>query len=111
MKTNEKVKKRCPETESNPSRLPKNFICIDPAERPVVFDFLKDSTQDQTLKDAALIHLRLCLHCREAAATVLKIKKYLEPKSDYLHVAQSEVAVEAEEISCMEEEDGETEFA
>jgi hypothetical protein len=79
MKTKEKVRKRDSGTDSEPSRIPKRFVCIDPARKPLVLDFLMDFKQD--LKDAAIMHLRLCLHCREMTTTVLKINRYLESKS------------------------------
>jgi hypothetical protein len=98
MKAKEKVKKKRGGTQDEKPEVPEDFICIDPKQQPLVFDFLNGFKQD--LKEVALLHLRLCLHCREIAATVLKINKYLEPKSGhYLHAKKSEIATEIEEVS------------
>jgi hypothetical protein len=60
------------EATSELPQIPKNFICVDPSQRDLVFDFLADFNQD--LKESALTHLRLCLHCRELAHGLLEIK-------------------------------------
>ncbi|HLL70930.1 MAG TPA: hypothetical protein VK363_05820 [Pyrinomonadaceae bacterium] len=97
METQKKVRKKHAGTEAEKPEVPEDFICIDPEQKPLVFDFLNGFKQE--LKEAALIHLRLCLHCREIAATVLKINRYLEPKSgQYLHPERPEVAVKAGEF-------------
>lgn len=94
MKTTEKARKKQTGMEDEQPEVPEDFICIDPEQKPVVLDFLKGSEQD--LKEAALLHLRLCLHCREMAETVLKIKR-LESESGYcLHGEKSEIALEAD---------------
>lgn len=107
MNTKEKVKKGYSETEPDPPRLPKNYICVDPTQKSLVFDFLKDFSED--IRESALMHLRLCLHCHEAATFILKINKYLEPKSGYyLHPAESEVA--AEKTPCAATQGGDAEL-
>ncbi|HEX8847748.1 MAG TPA: hypothetical protein VF791_24115 [Pyrinomonadaceae bacterium] len=98
MKTKEKVKKKRGGTQDEKPEVPEDFICIDPEQKPLVFDFLNGFKQE--LKEAALLHLRLCLHCREIAATVLKINRYLEPKSgNYLHAKETEIVSETKEVS------------
>lgn len=98
METKEKVRKKRGGIQDEKPEVPEDFICIDPEQKPLVFDFLNGFKQD--LKEVALLHLRLCLHCREMAATVLKINRYLEPKSGhYLHAKKSEIAIKTEEVS------------
>lgn len=93
MKTKEKVRKKNTGTQAEKPEVPEDFICIDPEQKPLVFDFLNGF--EQNLKETVLLHLRLCLHCREIAGTVLKINRYLEPKSGhYLHPEKSELAIE-----------------
>ncbi|HEY0077890.1 MAG TPA: hypothetical protein VGB73_04530 [Pyrinomonadaceae bacterium] len=97
MKVEESAKKRFAETDSEEPGVPEDFSCIDPPQMPLVFDFLNTSNQD--LKEMVLIHLQLCLHCRELAETVLKINRYLEPKSGhYLHPKISEIDTETEPV-------------
>jgi hypothetical protein len=98
METKEKVRKKGSGTEDENSEVPEDFTCIDPDQEPLVFDFLNGFKQD--LKEKVLLHLRLCLHCSEIAATILKINRYLEPKSGhYLHPKRHEIAIETEEVS------------
>ncbi len=101
MKVNQNIRKKVAETEGEKPEVPEDFICIDPAEKPLVFDFLTGLKQE--LAEVALIHLRLCLHCREIATTFLKINNYLEPNSGHcLHAEKSEVEVEPERLSLHE---------
>lgn len=98
MNTKEKVRKKQAGTKAKKPEVPGEFICIDPEQKSLVFDFLNGFKQE--LKEAALFHLRLCLHCREIAGTVLKINRHLEPESGhYLHAEKAEIAIEAEEVS------------
>lgn len=92
MKTKEKVRKKCDGTEAEQPEVPEDFICIDPEQKSLVFDFLNGFNQE--VEELAMLHLRLCLYCREIAATHLKINRYLEPKTGYyLHAAQIELAI------------------
>lgn len=86
MKVKNKLRRRRSEADAELSQIPRKFICIDPAQKHLVFDFLSDFNHD--LRETALVHLRLCLHCCEVAQTVLKIKS-----GHCLHAAQSEVEV------------------
>ena len=92
MKTKRRARKRYSETGSEPSQRPENFICVDPSRMSFVFDFLKDFKQD--VRDTALMHLRLCLHCREVAATLLKVNRSLGTKSQSPRTEKSEMADE-----------------
>lgn len=65
---------------SNKPRLPKPYVCVDPPLTATVFGFLKGRHQEQ--KENVLIHLRLCLHCREAVTDWLRLNDYLEPDAD-----------------------------
>lgn len=96
MNINQQVKKEFAETDVEQPEVPEDFICIDPPQQPLVLDYLSNFNQE--IKEAALIHLKLCLHCRELAATVLKVNRYLEPKSgQYLHAEITET--ETEQVS------------
>jgi hypothetical protein len=84
METREKTKSREAKSDLRRNKETPEYSCVDPGQAPLVFDYLKNF--HEKLKPAVFIHLRLCLQCREAAATILKINRYLEPKSgDYLH--------------------------
>ena len=63
-----------------PPCVPKDFICVDPERKPLVLDFLMDFRQD--LREPAITHIKLCLHCREMAATVLKLNGHVEPQAE-----------------------------
>ena len=58
--------KQAPETDSERPEVPDHFTCVDPAQKLMVLHFL--SNLDPNLKEQALVHLRLCLHCRDIAA-------------------------------------------
>lgn len=58
--------------DSELPRITGRFICIDPSQRHLVYDFLADFNQGG--RESALVHLRLCLHCRELAQALLEIK-------------------------------------
>ena len=104
MKNKRKVRERYSETGSEPSRIPRNYSCVEPARMSLVFDFLKDFKQD--IKEPALMHLRLCLHCREVAVTLLKINRYLEPKSRHTpQTEKSEIVDEDHHGECIGTED------
>lgn len=62
--------RKAPETDSERPEVPEHFTCIDPAQKPMVLLFL--TNHDPNLKEQAMVHLRLCLHCRDIAA------KYIE---------------------------------
>jgi hypothetical protein len=76
-----------------------SYVCVDPSQRGMVFDFFKGFHQDQ--KVDVLAHLGLCLQCREALLTTLKLDKCLHPaRENYLHPERhSEVAPEVEGVS------------
>jgi hypothetical protein len=80
------------EADSEPPQIPGKFVCIDPAQEHLIYDFLTDFNQDT--KESALIHLRLCLHCRELAKAMLEIKS-----GHCLH-AEKELTSAAANISC-----------
>lgn len=62
---NLKVKKAT-ETDSEKAEVPEGFICIDPGQKRMVLKFLDNSNHRPT--GQVLVHLKLCLHCREIAA-------------------------------------------
>lgn len=62
--------RRAAENDSERPEVPEHFTCIDPAQKPMVLSFLEN--RDPNLKEQAMVHLRLCLHCREIAANYLE---------------------------------------
>jgi hypothetical protein len=94
VKEKEKTRKKVDQTEGDKPEVPGDFICIDPTEKPLVFDFLNGFKED--IEELALLHLRLCLHCRKLAATLLKARAYLEPKAEPCLCAESPEVVEVE---------------
>jgi hypothetical protein len=91
----EKARKKVDETEGDKPEVPGDFICIDPTEKPLVFDFLNGAREDIE-EELALLHIRLCLHCRKIAATLLKARAYLEPKAEPCFHAETPEVVEVE---------------
>jgi hypothetical protein len=94
------------EADQNLPQIPRKFICIDPTQRHLVVDFLTNFDQD--IKELVLTHLRLCLHCREQAQSLLKIKS-----GHYLHGETKLVsyAGDGEPLAQSSEEDKEIDFA
>lgn len=97
MRFKEIAKEKATGTDGEQPEVPEDFICIDPPQKPLVFDFLTNFDQD--IKELAMLHLRLCLHCREIAATVLEINRYLENGRRCLHAETSEVEADTEKVS------------
>lgn len=73
--------RRAPEIDSERPEVPEQFTCIDPAQKPMVLLFL--SNRDPQLKEQAMVHLRLCLQCREIAAKQLEQLPTKSSKSVY----------------------------
>jgi len=84
---------------SQPPPGSESYVCVDPSQRGMVFDFFKGFHQDH--KVDVLAHLGLCLQCREGLSTMLKLNKCLHPaRENYLHPERpSEVAPEVEGVS------------
>lgn len=69
------------QTDCEKPEVPEDFICIDPQQRIMVFEFLTNLTP--SLKQQALIHLKLCLYCREIAETLLDPQRCLPTEAQY----------------------------
>ena|ERR1051326_759447 len=54
--------------------LPTEFICIAPSEAPQVLDWLNGSSNEAE-NEIAEIHLRLCFHCQEVVARLMRINE------------------------------------
>lgn len=67
MKNERDTQKR--DTKGDEPEIPGDFICIDLAQKPLVFEYLTRFNPD--LKRTALVHLKLCLHCSELAGELL----------------------------------------
>lgn len=65
--------KEAAQTDSEKPEVPEDFICIDPQQESMVLQFL--TTFNQSLREQALVHLKLCLRCRETADTMLDTKR------------------------------------
>jgi hypothetical protein len=76
-----------------------SYVCVDPSQRGLVFDFFKGFHQDQKID--VLAHLGLCLQCRESLSIMLRLDKYSHPaRENYLHPERpGEVAPEVEGVS------------
>lgn len=87
--------RRAAENDSERPEVPENFTCIDPAQKPMVLRFLVK--RDPNLKEQAMVHLRLCLHCRDIAA------KYLDqlPKesSESVYTSRVDLGVASNKVS------------
>ena len=81
--TNEKnlTAKRATETDSEKPEVPEDFICVDPQQKPMVLQFLASSNQKPL--GQILVHLELCLHCREIAANMRKTESSSNPNPPY----------------------------
>ena len=53
------------------------YVCVDPSQRSMVFDYFKGFHQDQ--KVDVMTHLGLCLQCREALSTMLRLNQCAYP--------------------------------
>ena len=60
--------------------LPKEYICIAPNDSQLVFDWLNGAC-DAANKEAAEVHLRLCFHCQEAVARLMRIDEQFRIKA------------------------------
>lgn len=77
MKANDLKPKKRTDTESEKPEVPGDFICIDLQQKRMVLEFLGSSYQKP--KGQVLVHLKLCLHCREIAANKHKTERLFEP--------------------------------
>jgi len=66
-----KTKKETPGVRRR-RRLPKEYVCIAPEESPQVFDWLNGAGTNGD-KEVAEVHLRLCFHCQESVARLIRI--------------------------------------
>jgi hypothetical protein len=89
METKDELKKLKVGAGPEPPPAADEYVCIDPPQRAIVFDFFKGFHQEQ--KWSVIAHLGLCLQCREAVATLLKLNKQLHPaREKYLHAERFE---------------------
>jgi hypothetical protein len=80
-----KNRERAPRTEQDVSpetgSVYDYYVCVDPSQASLVFDYFRGAHQDEQVE--VLAHLGLCLLCREAVKTVLKLSACLEGTNDY----------------------------
>ena len=56
-------------------RMPSRYVCVDPEESARVFDYLNGINGSKSGKEKALVHLNLCLRCKDAAAALILLHK------------------------------------
>lgn len=101
MKTKERFTRMKPGAVPESPLRSEGFVCIDPTQRSIVFDFFKGFHQDE--KVDVIAHLGLCLQCRESVATMFKLDKYLHPaQRNYLHPERSSEVTSEPEIPFVE---------
>ena len=83
-----KTKKETPGVRRR-RRLPEEYICIAPKEAPQVFDWLNGAGANGD-KEVAEVHLRLCFHCQETVARLIRIDEEFRKRAGRcLHRASS----------------------
>jgi len=87
--------KQAPETDSERPEVPDQFTCVDPAQKRMVRLFL--SNLDPNLKEQALVHLKLCLHCREFAAK--QLNESPKESSNSIYTSRVELDVTPNHVS------------
>ena len=89
------MKPRTEGTSKNPRikrrkrRLPEQFICIAQEDAWMVFDWLNGVGLEAN-QEVAQVHLRLCFHCQEAVAKMMKLDDEFRARAGRsLHLANS----------------------
>jgi hypothetical protein len=80
MRTKSRKKRTGTARDSQICPSPEPYICVQPDEAALVFDWLNRSGRDED-KEVAGLHLRICMHCQEAAAALLMLKRALKANS------------------------------
>jgi hypothetical protein len=82
--------------------LPEDYICIDEEETALVFDCLDGggSAEERAVAD---MHLKLCLHCQEAAAALIKLRSKIEARAP--HCLHPDTGVETDKVETAAKED------
>lgn len=98
MNERRRVTTKTTDAGTQPPAVSESYVCVDPSQRGLVFDFFKGFHQDQ--KVDVLAHLGLCLQCREALVTTLNLDRCLHSgRENYLHPERSgQVTPEAIEV-------------
>jgi hypothetical protein len=71
---------------------PDDYGCVQPEQGMLVFDYLNGYSQDE--KENVELHLRLCLHCREAVAVWRGVHR--TTTAGHLKIATADVSSTAE---------------
>jgi hypothetical protein len=87
-----KAKTKTEETQSaggEAQELPTEYLCIEPREEPLVFDWL-NGIGNEANGEIAEVHLRLCFRCQEKVVHLMKIdEEFKKNAGRSLHLASS----------------------
>jgi len=79
------------EADVGPSQTLEDYLCVDPDQGILVFDWLNGLHSEA--KEAVMLHLRICLHCREALADWRCLHQPIEVgQAKYAHSAAASQA-------------------
>lgn len=79
------------EADVGPYQSSEDYVCVDPEQGIVVFDWLNGFNNEA--KEMVALHLRLCLHCREAVADWRSLHQPVEvAQANYAHSAAACIA-------------------
>jgi hypothetical protein len=78
------------EADAGPSQPFEHYVCVDPDQGILVFDWLNGLHSEA--KEAAALHLKICLHCREALADWSCLHQLIEGQAQYAHSAAASPA-------------------
>lgn len=56
------------------------YVCVKPGERALILNYLNGSNRAD--REAVIDHLRLCLSCRESAATMLRLGQTMRDRRE-----------------------------
>lgn len=79
------------EADAGPSQPIEDYLCVDPEQGMLVFDWLNGF--DDEAKETVVLHLRICLHCREAVADWGRLHQLVGvSQAQYTHIAAAHSA-------------------
>lgn len=65
---------------AEPSRRRADYVCVDSRERALTFNYLNGSNRAD--RETVINHLRLCLQCRESAATLIRLGEEIRDRRE-----------------------------
>jgi len=87
-----KAKTKTEETQSaerEAQELPTDYLCIEPREERIVFDWLNGMGSEAD-REVAEVHLRLCYRCQETVVHLMEINEEFKTIAGrFLHLARA----------------------